>query len=517
MRGAAGVLAFVLALALTPAPAAHSSPPKAPDAAERGRLLTTLARAYYPGRSGQIMVVPRRGHFITRRGIAFMHGTPWDYDVRIPFVLWGPGRIRPGAFRSPVAQQDLAPTLARILGVVLPGATGRALHEALVPGARPPRAVLVLVLDGMRADYLHRHAAEMPALARLAREGAHFAEARLDYAPSITSAGHATIATGADPRLHGIVSNSVFDVASGKTVDLYGGFSPRNLMVPALTDAWNLETDGRAVIATQVSVGRAGGLAGHGACLLGARPTLYAAYDEATGRWQADRACFRLSDTYAPLDSRSVWEREGGSWMGHAIADPDAVRRTAPFATFEGDALVALLEHEPIGEDAVSDLVLVNLKAPDFVGHAYGPDSPELRAGLAETDRQVARALAVLTRKAGEVVVAVTADHGMPSEPPPGGRHYDDEVVRAVHERFDLEGRLVTHYGAENGQFSVDRGRLAQLGLTLEQVRDAVAGLPFVFAAFTEREVRARVPAPATATARRSGPPRRAPAPAPPR
>ena len=69
-------------------------------------------------------------------------------------------------------------------------------------------------------------------------------------------------------------------------------------------------------------------------------------------------------------------------------------------------------------------------------------------------------------------------------------------VERAVretllHDRFDPEGRLVTSYGAENSQFFVDRRRLAERGLTLEQLRDAVQALPFVFAAFTEDEVRA--------------------------
>jgi hypothetical protein len=87
-------------------------------------------------------------------------------------------------------------------------------------------------------------------------------------------------------------------------------------------------------------------------------------------------------------------------------------------------------------------------------------------------------------------VVAITADHGMPSEPPPGGRHYAEDIVKLLHERFDPEGRLVTHYGAENSQFFVDRRRLAERGLTLEEVRDAVQALPFVFAAFTENEVR---------------------------
>ena len=485
--------ALAILLLLDPAPPSPGPPRagKTSRSVDRAQALEMFARAYYPGRSGQIALVPKEGHFITRRGIDFMHGSPWDYDVRIPFLLWGPGRIRSGVFGAPVAQQDLAPTLARMLGVVLPGATGRPLGEALVAKARPPRAVLVLVLDGMRADYLDRHAAELPTLSRLRREGACFDHARVTFTPSITSAGHATIGTGTDPRVHGIVSNTIVDRTSGKDVELFAGSSPRNLMALTLADVWNLETDGAAVIAAQASINRAGGLAGHGACLLGARPTLYAAYDLASGRWQTDPACFRLHESYTAFDSRSVWEREGGSWMGHSIADPDAVRRTAPFAAFEGDALVALLEREPIGQDDVADLVLANLKVPDFIGHAYGPDSAELRAGLAETDRQIARVLAVLDRKAGRgYVVAITADHGMPSEPPPGGRHYAEDIVKLLHERFDPEGRLVTHYGAENSQLFVDRRRLIERGLTLEQVRDAVQALPFVFAAFTQDEVR---------------------------
>ena len=482
------LLLLLLASDASPKAAALARPV---PGAERARVLAMFARAYYPGRSGQIALAPKRGVFITRRGTEFMHGSPWDYDVRIPFLLWGPGRVRPGVFPARVAQQDLAPTLARVLGVALPGATGRPLTEALVPGSRPPKIVALLILDGMRADYLSRYAAELPALTRLRREGAAFDQARLDFVPSITSAGHATIATGADPRLHGIVVNGVFDRTSRKEAEIYEGLSPRNLMALTLADVWNVETDGRALIAAQVSVGRAGALAGHGSCLLGLRPTLYAAYDSESGRWRTDPTCFRLHPIYEALDSRSVWEREGGSWMGHSISSPDAVRRSAPFATFEGDALAALLEREPFGEDDVTDLVSVNLKVPDFIGHAYGPDSPELRAGLVETDRQIARVLALLERKAGrDVVVAVSADHGMPSEPPAGGRHYAEDIVKALHDRFDPAGKLVTLYGVENHQLFVDRDRLAELGLSLERLRDAIEELPFVFAAFTEDEMR---------------------------
>ncbi len=100
MRGLA-VLLLWLAPAAAPeavVPATRSAAP----GAERARVLAMFARAYYPGRSGQIALVPRQDEFITRRGTEFMHGTHWEYDVRIPFVLWGPGRVRTGVFRTPV-------------------------------------------------------------------------------------------------------------------------------------------------------------------------------------------------------------------------------------------------------------------------------------------------------------------------------------------------------------------------------------------------------------------------------
>ena len=104
---------------------------------------------------------------------------------------------------------------------------------------------------------------------------------------------------------------------------------------------------------------------------------------------------------------------------GPPFATPDAVSRSALFPKFEADALVAMIENEPVGMDELTDLLLVNLKAPDFVGHQYGPDSPEMRETLAEQDRQLARILEALEKKAGanRAVVVITADHGMPPEP----------------------------------------------------------------------------------------------------
>jgi arylsulfatase A-like enzyme len=69
------------------------------------------------------------------------HGTPYSYDTHIPLMLMGPG-IRRGRYDVPVVLNDLAPTLATLLGVETPsGASGRALAEILdTAGASPAPA-----------------------------------------------------------------------------------------------------------------------------------------------------------------------------------------------------------------------------------------------------------------------------------------------------------------------------------------------------------------------------------------
>src|SRR5215207_7798814 len=56
-----------------------------PDSAARQRFLAMFARAYFPGRTGQLLIVPREGDFMTRAdpNVEYMHGSPWSYDVSI--------------------------------------------------------------------------------------------------------------------------------------------------------------------------------------------------------------------------------------------------------------------------------------------------------------------------------------------------------------------------------------------------------------------------------------------------
>ena len=88
--------------------------------------------------------------------------------------------------------------------------------------------------------------------------------------------------------------------------------------------------------------------------------------------------------------------------MHHKIDSPAAVRYSALFPAFEADAMIAMIEREPVGEDDVADLILMNYKGADFVGHKYGPDSDELRVTLGEMDRQLARMLSCAGGKGRE-------------------------------------------------------------------------------------------------------------------
>jgi predicted AlkP superfamily pyrophosphatase or phosphodiesterase len=204
--------------------------------------------------------------------------------------------------------------------------------------------------------------------------------------------------------------------------------------------------------------------------------------------------CYKLPEYLKNQKAASMWEAARGQWMGHDIANPNAVSHSALFPKFEADALVAMIEHEPVGADEVTDLLLVNLKAPDFVGHQFGPDSPELRETLAEQDRQLARILEALEKKVGtnRFVIVVTADHGMPSEPQtPRKRYFSNDIVEFVHKKFDPDrAALVSHYEAFNSQFFIDKSRLRELGLKLSQIKEYLEAQPFIYAAYTEDEIK---------------------------
>jgi arylsulfatase A-like enzyme len=66
------------------------------------------------------------------RGISY--GSLYNYDIRIPLCFYGP-QFRAAVFEPSVQTVDIAPTLARAMGVAPPSSSlGRVLGEAFAGG-----------------------------------------------------------------------------------------------------------------------------------------------------------------------------------------------------------------------------------------------------------------------------------------------------------------------------------------------------------------------------------------------
>jgi len=482
---------------MQPAPVVEQRPSAA--AAQRQQWLDMFARSYFPGRSGQVYVIPQQGWFVTSKEplYAFMHGSPWDYDVRIPILFYGAPFVKGGSFAAPAKQQDIAPTVGAMIGAsALPTYTGRVLNEAINSGQGRPRIVSVVVLDAMRADYFDTYASVMPTLSRMRKEGAWFSAARTVVLPTVTGVGHANIGTGSDPRFHGITVNNLFNRTTGKSQEAYDQLDTRELMALTLADQWNLATDGKAVIIGQGGAIRAvAGLVGRGACLISGKKVVAASYGGPDGGWESNETCYTKPKVLDQFVGRKVWEAAGGRWMGHDIASASKFRASALFQKYEAEALLAVVNDSQAGADEITDLIYVNMKGPDYTSHAHGPQSAEQRETLAELDRQLTAYLALLDKKAGgpgRAVTIITADHGMPNVPPAGGRIYLDEVIDQLKKKFDPSGAIINYYNdAANNQLHLNTDRLQQLGFTLRDVATFLEGLDTFEAAFTEEEVKA--------------------------
>jgi predicted AlkP superfamily pyrophosphatase or phosphodiesterase len=92
-------------------------------------LLQMAALSYVARRSGDLVVALKPGWMFAAGGTT--HGTANPDDRRVPLIIMGP-QVATGRYDRTVTPADLAPTLAKLAGIVLPRAEGRPLEEALV-------------------------------------------------------------------------------------------------------------------------------------------------------------------------------------------------------------------------------------------------------------------------------------------------------------------------------------------------------------------------------------------------
>lgn len=94
-----------------------------------------FAAQYYPGRSGDILVMVNEYTYLTNYKTGTSHCTPYDYDTHVPLAVVFPktkqeSSPKPGIISTPTSMLSLAPTLATLLGVTPPACSSK----TLLPG-----------------------------------------------------------------------------------------------------------------------------------------------------------------------------------------------------------------------------------------------------------------------------------------------------------------------------------------------------------------------------------------------
>ena len=376
-------------------------------------------------------------------------------------------------------------------------------------GARPPLVVLISV-DQLRGDYHDRYAGDLTGgLARLYREGAAFVNAHHDHAITETAPGHATLGAGRFPRSHGITANAL-GVGDPQAPLVGGGgpgASPFRYRGSSIVD-WMRAADPRS---RALSVSRKD----RGAILPMGR-----AHQPAF--WYATDGRFTTSDYYA--DTLPTWVQRfnarnsaaalaGTSWtlalpadrypepdsvtaesggrdflFPHPIpADPaEAARTLAEYPAM--DSLIADLALEGVramelGTGPAPDLLAVSFSTMDAVGHRYGPDSRELHDMVVHLDRTLGRFLDSLLVLRPDVIVALSADHGVGALPGTRSRDANTDAqfvdLRPLYARTDT---LLRARGVPAGAFRrvddavhLDRAALRAAGVDPDSLLDAFA------------------------------------------
>jgi len=414
----------------------------------------------------------------------------------------------------------------------------------------PPRLIVLLVVDQMRADYVDRFQGDWTSgLRRLVTDGARFTSAAYPYLTTVTCPGHATIATGTLPYLHGIFQNTWFDRDSNRVIPCtedrsvkavsYGreageGASAGRLMVPTLGD--ELRQRGGRVVTLSLKARSAIMLAGHG----GTAVTWLA---ESSDQWETSSAFTpapvpevqaHLTANPIEADYRRPWTRalpdaryqsaDDGTgenpprgWtrtFPHVLggSDPDPRQpgkdfyehwERSPFAdAYLGRFAAALAESMRLGQQGSTDVLGVGFSSPDLIGHAFGPSSHEVRDTYARLDRTIGALLDRLDALVGRdrYVVALSSDHGVADIPgqvesrPNGGRISTRAIGDLVEERARaLLGAGVYVSRVVTNDIYLRPGvyqRLTKQRGALEAIRRTIARQPGIARVFSADELR---------------------------
>ena len=345
---------------------------------------------------------------------------------------------------------------------------------------KKPKLVLQITVDQLRGDLPTRYYDRLSdaGFRYLWDKGLVYSNAHHAHANTETIVGHATLATGAHPALHGMVANVWIDRESGHTtyaiedpeyrlvstgagVDAKTeidhtqraakseGRSPARILVSTFSDELKSHTAGKAkVFGVSVKDRGAVALAGHAGKAFWFSKALgefvssnyyYDQYPQWVVDWNAKKQALQYAGkTWQLLNAKSSylfknsddrpWETDlagFGRSFPHTYAASDSKYYTTQITTSPaGDELTlefakTLLTQEQIGQDDITDYLSISFSSTDYVGHLFGPSSLEGEDNILRLDRKLEELFQFIDQQIGlaETLIVLSADHGGPDTP----------------------------------------------------------------------------------------------------
>ena len=342
------------------------------------------------------------------------------------------------------------------------------------------RLVLQITVDGLRADLPVRSMEHFGdgGFRFLLGNGVVFTNAQYQHANTETIVGHATLATGAHPSVHGMTGNVWHDavadelayniedpehlplpvgdeVLSGEQVDpaqllaRTTGRSPRALLAETLSDKMLSYSGKKAKVfavsgkdRSAVALGGRGGKAFWMSTDSGDFVTTtyyYDAYPEWVANWNAQRKAEQFAETswsllgdvgtyaLAHQDDRPYETdlRGYGRTFPHRFGDAgNKLLYTQVISSPHGDALLAdfaktLIKNESLGQGEATDYLSVSFSGLDAVNHFFGPASLESEDMIRQLDVTLADFLKFVDNQVGldKTLIVLSADHGVAEAP----------------------------------------------------------------------------------------------------
>jgi arylsulfatase A-like enzyme len=194
-------------------------------------------------------------------------------------------------------------------------------------------------------------------------------------------------------------------------------------------------------------------------------------------------------------------------WLGRKMPENEKAFSAILGSPFGNDLLEAFAEQviriEKLGQGPATDLISISFSSNDYVGHQFGPESPQVRDICIQTDQEIGRLFRFLDDQVGlqNVLVVFTADHGVAPMPDgQAGRRIPGGRMPAGIVQSGVQAELTRRYGegkwivspSEHSLY-LNRELMQKKNLPLAEVeqaaKEAISSIPHVFRVYTGEQL----------------------------